>query len=51
MMAGNTSGVATLLKKEAPPIFVTHYLLHRRALPTKTLPRTLNSSSLSEAGL
>jgi hypothetical protein len=50
-MPGNTSGFATSVRKEAPHVFVTHCLLHRHALATKTLPTSLNSSSLSKAGL
>jgi hypothetical protein len=37
----NTSGFATLVKKEAPHFVVTHCFLHRHALETKTLPATL----------
>jgi hypothetical protein len=40
-MLGNTSGFATLVKKEAPHVVVTHCFLHRHALATKTLPTTL----------
>ena len=40
-MLGNKSGFATLVKKEAPQVIVTHCFLHRHALATKTLPTTL----------
>jgi hypothetical protein len=40
-MLGNTSGFATLAKKEASHVVVTHLLLDRHALATKTLPTTL----------
>jgi hypothetical protein len=40
-MLANTSGFATLVKKEAPHIVVTHCFLHRHALATETLPTTL----------
>jgi hypothetical protein len=40
-MLGNTSGIVTLVKTEAPHIIVTHYSLHTHALATKTLPTTL----------
>jgi hypothetical protein len=38
----NTSGFATLVKKEAPHFVVTHCFLYRHALATKTLPTTMN---------
>ena len=41
-MLGKTSGFATLVKKEAPQIIVTHCFLHRLALlASKTLSSTL----------
>jgi hypothetical protein len=40
-MLANTSGFATLVKKEAPHFVATHCFLHRHALATKTLPTTL----------
>ena len=40
-MLGKTSGFATLVKKEAPQIIVTHCFLHRHALASKTLPSNL----------
>lgn len=40
-MLGNKSGFAQLVKKDAPHILVTHCFLHRHALATKTLPRSL----------
>jgi len=40
-MLGKTSGFATLVKKEAPHIIVTHCFLHRHALASKTLSSTL----------
>ena len=40
-MFGKTSGFATLVKKEAPQIIVTHCFLHRHALASKTLPSNL----------
>ena len=36
-MLGNTSGFATLVRKEAPNVTVTHCFLHRHALASKTL--------------
>jgi hypothetical protein len=40
-MLANTSGFATLVKKEAPHFVVTHCFLHRYSLETKTLPTIL----------
>ncbi|XP_042210866.1 protein ZBED8-like [Homarus americanus] len=40
-MLGNTSGLAALVKKEAPQVIVTHCFLHRHALTSKTLPAIL----------
>ena len=40
-MLGNKSGFAALVKNEAPNVTVTHCMLHRHALPEKTLPLTL----------
>ena len=40
-MLGKTSELATLVKKEAPQIIVTHCFLHRHALASKTLPSNL----------
>jgi hypothetical protein len=40
-MLANTSGFATLVKKEAPHFVATHCFLHTHALATKTLPTTL----------
>ena len=40
-MLGKTSGFATLVKKEAPHIIVTHCFLHRHALASKILSSTL----------
>ncbi|XP_042210759.1 protein ZBED8-like [Homarus americanus] len=40
-MLGNTSGLAALVKKEAPQVIVTHCFLHRHALASKTLPAIL----------
>lgn len=37
-MLGNTSGFATLVKKEIPNVMVTHCFLHRHALASRTLP-------------
>ncbi|KAF2356531.1 Ribonuclease H-like domain [Trinorchestia longiramus] len=41
-MLGNKSGVAALVKVEAPHAIVTHCILHRHALAVKTLPKSLN---------
>ena len=41
-MLGKTSRFATLVKKEAPQIIVTHCFLHRHALASKTLPLPSN---------
>ncbi|XP_046861512.1 protein ZBED8-like [Xenia sp. Carnegie-2017] len=40
-MLGKTSGFASLVKKEAPHIIVTHCFLHRHALASKTLSPAL----------
>ena len=40
-MLGNKSGSAALVKKEAPNVTVTHYMLHRHAIVVKSLPLTL----------
>jgi len=40
-MLGKTSGFATLVKKGAPHIIVTHCFLHRHALASKTLSSAL----------
>ena len=45
-MLGKTSGFATLVKKEAPYIIVTHCFLHRPALASKTLSSTLQEIRL-----
>ncbi|XP_068234114.1 protein FAM200C-like [Palaemon carinicauda] len=42
-MLGNKSGFATLVKKEVPHVTVTHCMLHRHALATKTLPEKLKT--------
>lgn len=36
-MLGNTSGFATLVKKEIPQVIITHCFLHRQALASRTL--------------
>jgi hypothetical protein len=41
VMLANTSGFATLVKKEAPQFIVNHCFLRGHALATKTLPATL----------
>jgi hypothetical protein len=41
VMLSNTSGFATLVKKEAPHVVVTHCFLQGHILATKTLPTTL----------
>ncbi|XP_068208356.1 protein FAM200C-like [Palaemon carinicauda] len=43
VMLGNKSGFATLVKKEVPHVTVTHCVLHRHALATKTLPEKLKT--------
>ena len=40
-MLGNKSGFAGLVKAEAPHVAVTHCILHRHALASKTLPQNL----------
>ena len=40
-MLGNKSGLAALVKKEAPNLTVIHCMLHRHALAAKSLPLTL----------
>ncbi|KAK4327553.1 hypothetical protein Pmani_001960 [Petrolisthes manimaculis] len=42
-MLGNKSGFATLVKAEEPHVTVTHCVLHRHALATKTLPEKLKN--------
>ncbi|GAA6099628.1 protein ZBED8 [Tachysurus ichikawai] len=41
VMLGRKSGFGALVKADAPHIIVTHCILHRHALATKTLPPTL----------
>ncbi|XP_045120467.1 protein ZBED8-like [Portunus trituberculatus] len=41
VMLGQKSGFSSLVKADAPHIIVTHYVLHRHALATKTLPPKL----------
>ncbi|XP_051957444.1 protein ZBED8-like [Xyrauchen texanus] len=41
VMLGRKSGFGALVKVDAPHIIVTHCILHRHALATKTLPPTL----------
>lgn len=41
VMLGQKSGFSSLVKADAPHIIVTHCVLHRHALATKTLPPTL----------
>ena len=43
VMLGNKSGFATLVKKEVPHVTVTHCVLHRHELATKTLPEKLKT--------
>ncbi|XP_068219261.1 protein FAM200C-like [Palaemon carinicauda] len=43
VMLGNKSGFATPVKKEVPHVTVTHCVLHRHALATKTLPEKLKT--------
>ena len=40
-MLGKTSGFATLVKKEAPQVSITHCFLHRFALASRSLPENL----------
>lgn len=40
-MLGNKSGLTSLIKAEAPQVTVTHCILHRHALASKTLPNGL----------
>ncbi|XP_013789881.1 protein ZBED8-like [Limulus polyphemus] len=40
-MLGNRSGFAALMKRKIPEVRVTHCMLHRYALATKTLPKSL----------
>ena len=40
-MLWRKSGFGALVKVDAPHITVTHYLLHRHALATKTFPSKL----------
>ena len=42
-MLGNKSGFASLAKKEIPLITVTHCMLHRHALASKSLPEKLKN--------
>ncbi len=41
VMLGRKSGFGALVKADAPHIIVTHCILHKHALATKTLPPTL----------
>ena len=41
IMLGRKSGFGALVKADAPHITVTHYLLHKHALATKTFPPKL----------
>ncbi|KAF2353771.1 hypothetical protein FHG87_015472 [Trinorchestia longiramus] len=41
VMLGRKSGFSTVVKTDAPHIIVTHCILHRHALATKTLPPKL----------
>ena len=41
VMLGRKSGFGALVKADAPHIIVTHCILHRHALATKTLPPKL----------
>lgn len=41
VMLGQKSGFSSLVKADAPHIIVTHCVLHRHALATKTLPPKL----------
>ncbi|CAG9564712.1 unnamed protein product [Danaus chrysippus] len=40
-MLGNTSGFAALIKKECPHVIITHCVLHRHALASRTMPTFL----------
>ena len=40
-MLGSKSGFGALVKADAPHIVVTHCILHRHALATKTMPPKL----------
>ncbi|XP_042901087.1 protein FAM200C-like [Parasteatoda tepidariorum] len=44
VMLGNKSGFALLVKKKSPNVLVTHCLLHKHALATKTLPTSLKEA-------
>ena len=41
-MIGKRSGFVALVKDKGPDVIVTHCVLHRHALATKTLPKELN---------
>ncbi|XP_068221363.1 protein FAM200C-like [Palaemon carinicauda] len=43
VMLGNKPGFATLVKKEVTHVTITHCVLHRHALATKTLPEKLKT--------
>jgi hypothetical protein len=40
-MFGSRSGLATLVKRKNPTILTTHYIIHRQALVSKTLPKDI----------
>ncbi|KAL0879709.1 hypothetical protein ABMA27_003424 [Loxostege sticticalis] len=40
-MLGNTSGFAAMIKKEIPHVIITHCVLHRHALASRTMPTFL----------
>lgn len=45
-MLGNTSGFAALIKKECPHVIITHCVLHRLALASRTMPTFLRGSDV-----
>ena len=40
-MLGNHSGFAALLKKEVPTLKVTHCMIHRQVLASKSMPESM----------
>ena len=42
-MLGNCSGFAALLKKEAPARKVTHCMIHRQVLASKSMPENIKN--------
>ena len=44
-MLGNTSGLATSLKRSTPHVIMTHHLLYQHIMSSETLPAILREAS------